>query len=74
MIQFVNSAIDTIQGIKTSFVNSFITQESYKKPALSFIEAQTAFAKASAKSVYDVAEKIGQDVVKFDASKAFAAK
>lgn len=74
MIQYVNTAIDTIQSIKTSFVNSFITQDAYKKPALSFINAQTEFAKASVKSVYDVATKIGEDVVKFDATKAFATK
>lgn len=74
MIQYVNTAIDTIQSIKTSFINSFITQESYKKPMLAFVDAQTDFAKATAKSVHDVAFKMGEDFTKFDTLKAFASK
>ena len=74
MIQYANTAIDTVQGVKTSFVNSFITQDAYKKPMLAFVDAQTAFAKLATKSVYDIFTKLGEDLVKYDMSKAFATK
>lgn len=74
MIQYVHSAIDTIQGIKTSFVNNFVTQDAYKAPLLSFVDAQTSFVKAATQSVYDVAVRAGDDLSKLDLAKVFATK
>lgn len=72
MIQFANIAIDTVQGFKSTLINSFVTEDAYKKPLQAFIDAQTSFAKAAAQSVYDVTTKLGEDITKFDAQKAFS--
>jgi len=73
MLTFVNSYIDAVQASKSSFVDFFVKQEDYKKPLKSFIDAQTSFTKAIAKSSYDVATKVSEDIINFDLSKALKA-
>jgi hypothetical protein len=39
------TAIDTIQGAKTTFLNTFVTEKKVKEPLQTFVDAQTLFAK-----------------------------
>lgn len=64
--------IDTVQGAKTSFVDTFIKQKDIAKSLHAFIDAQTAFSKQVVKTTSEVANLATQEMVKFDASKLFA--
>lgn len=74
MIQQVNTAIDAVQGVKTSFVNTFVTNEEFKKPLQTFINAQTTFAKKVAAEANTFFTTIGYSASLFDLKKAFATK
>lgn len=67
----VNSFIDTVQGAKSFFVKTFVQHEDIAKSLNTFIDAQTSFTKQVAKTFFDVSNQVSQEVVKFDASKAF---
>ena len=41
----VNTFIDTVQGSKKYFVNTFITDKEIQKPLNAFVDTQTAFVK-----------------------------
>lgn len=41
----VNTFIDTVQGAKKYFVNTFITDKEIQKPLNAFVDTQTAFVK-----------------------------
>lgn len=42
---YANQAIDTFQGAKTAFLNSVVTEDKFRAPLQSFVDAQTSFAK-----------------------------
>ncbi len=72
MLQNINTAIDSFQGIKTKFVETCVKNEEIKKPLNQFIEAQTSFAKIVAKAHVDFWSTLGMSAYMFDAKKAFA--
>lgn len=74
MIQVVNTAIDTVQGAKTNFVKTFVTNEELKKPLQTYIDAQTAFAKKVAQEANIFFTTLGAAAYNFDAAKAFSVK
>ena len=41
----VDTFIDTIQGAKKYFVNTFVTDKEIQKPLNAFVDTQTAFVK-----------------------------
>jgi len=41
----VNTFIDTVQGAKKYFVNTFVTDKELQKPLNAFVDTQTAFVK-----------------------------
>jgi hypothetical protein len=41
----VDTFIDTVQGAKKYFVNTFITDKEIQKPLNAFVDTQTAFVK-----------------------------
>ena len=41
----VNTFIDTVQGAKKYFVNTFVTDKELQKPLHAFVDTQTAFVK-----------------------------
>lgn len=45
------AAISAVQEAKTSFINTFIKEESVKKPLQAYVDAQSTFAKEVAKQV-----------------------
>jgi hypothetical protein len=53
MLQNINTAIDTFQGVKTKFVETYVKNEELKKPLNQFIAAQSSFAKNVAKAHVD---------------------
>lgn len=63
--------IDTVQGAKTSFVNTFVKDKNIAKSLQAFVDAQTVFTKQVVKTSSDVANAAVQEMVKFDASKLF---
>lgn len=74
MTSHVNTLIDTIQGAKTNFVNTFVTNEELKKPLQTYIDAQSAFAKKVVSSATEFFTTVGMAAYTFDAKKAFATK
>jgi hypothetical protein len=72
MIQSAITFIDTIQGAKTSFVNTFITNEEIKKPLTTFINAQTSFAKKMVQETTNFYTTVGSSAATFDTKKAFS--
>lgn len=72
MLQNINDAIDTFQGVKTKFVETCIKNEEMKKPLNQFIAAQSSFAKIVAKAHVDFYTTLGLSAYTFDAKKAFA--
>jgi len=41
----VDTFIDTVQGAKKQFVNTFVTDKEIQKPLNAFVDTQTAFVK-----------------------------
>jgi hypothetical protein len=72
MLNNINTSIDTFQGVKTKFVETYVKNEELKKPLTAFIAAQTSFAKTVAKSYNDFFTAMGMSAYTFDAKKAFA--
>lgn len=62
MTFFADTAIDAVQDAKTTFVKTFVKDESLAKPLHNFVEAQRTFAKQIAKSTFDAGTAL------FDAS------
>lgn len=75
MLQAVNTTIDTIQGAKSTFVKTFVKDESIAKSLQAFVDAQTTFVKQVAKTSVDVGTKIAQEAMNADNYKTiFASK
>lgn len=65
---YTNAAIDSIQNAKTTFLNTFVKDEAFRKPAQDFVSAQTTFAKSIVKSFEDMT----QAAQKFDYKEIFS--
>lgn len=74
MLQHVNTFIDTVQGAKTTFVNTFVKDKDVAKSLQSYVDTQTQFVKTAAKVAHDLSYKTAEDLVKFDVKKVFATK
>ena len=74
MIEHINSSIDTISGIKTKFVETYVKNEEIKSQLQTYVDAQQSFAKTVAKSTVDFFNTIGLSMVAFDATQAFKTK
>ena len=48
--------IDSVQNAKKQFVNTFVTQESFKNELIKLVDAQTEFAKGQYKTTLSIAE------------------
>jgi hypothetical protein len=48
--------IDSVQNAKKQFVNTVITNESFKKELIKLVDAQTEFAKGQVKTTLSIAE------------------
>ncbi len=69
MLSYANSFIDTIQGAKTQFLNTVVTDKSAREPLQAFIDAQTKFAKEVVKISDTVYNQTVEQVEKFTAKK-----
>ena len=49
-------AIDSVQNAKKTFVNTFITDDKFKKELTKLVDAQTEFAKGQVKTTLSIAE------------------
>lgn len=74
MLQGINTFIDTVQGAKTQFVNTFVQNDEVKKQIQTFVDAQQSFAKTVAKTTVDFYSTLGKAVSSFDSKKAFKTK
>ena len=74
MLSSVNTTIDAIQGAKTSFVDTFVTNKELKEPLKTFIDAHASYAKNVAKSAFDFFTTVGTAAASVDVKKAFATK
>ena len=48
--------IDSVQNAKKTFVNTFVTNESFKAELIKLVDAQTEFAKGQVKTTLSIAE------------------
>jgi len=64
MLSYANMAIDAIQSGKSSWVNTFIKNESVSKPMQEFISAQSAYTKQVCKTLWDVSGAVAGNVFK----------
>lgn len=71
MLNNINTAIDTFQSVKTKFVETYVTNDEFKKPLNAFVAAQSSFAKNVAKAHVDFYSALGMSAYMFDAKKAF---
>lgn len=74
MISIFNNAVDTIQGTKTQFVKTFVTNEELAKQLQTYIDAQASFAKRVGQETFNFFTTLGTSAYTFDAKKAFATK
>jgi hypothetical protein len=73
MLQAINTSIDTIQGAKSTFVKTFVKDESIAKSLQSFVDSQTAFVKQVAKTSFDVGTAVAKEATNTDNYKKFFA-
>jgi hypothetical protein len=69
MLLYANSFIDTVQGAKTQFINTVITDKTAREPLQAFVDAQTIFAKEMAKISNKVYSQFTEQVEKFAVKK-----
>lgn len=50
--------IDSVQNAKKQIVNTFVTNDSFKKELIKLVDAQTEFAKGQVKTTLSIAEAI----------------
>ena len=74
MIQYFNTAIDTVQAVKTNFVDTFVTNEEIKKPLKTYIDAQASFAKRLTAESNSFFTTVIHSLSNVDTKKAFASK
>lgn len=74
MMEHINSSIDTICGVKTKFVETFVQNEEIKSQLQTYIDAQESFAKTVAKSTVDFFTTLGSSMAAFDSTQAFKTK
>ena len=61
----VDSFIDTVQGAKKYFVNTFVTDKEIQKPLNAFVDTQTEFVKQMVKTNQALAEQAMNTFEKF---------
>jgi hypothetical protein len=61
----VDTFIDTVQGAKKYFVNTYITDKEIQKPLNAFVDTQTAFVKQIVKTNQELAEQMQATLEKF---------
>ena len=69
MLAYANSFIDAVQGAKTQFLNTVVTEKSVREPLQAFVNAQTNFAKEIAKISDSIYTQTVAQVEKFTAKK-----
>ena len=50
--------IDSVQNAKKTFVNTFVTNETFKTELIKLVDAQTEFAKGQIKTTLSIAEAL----------------
>jgi hypothetical protein len=61
----VDTFIDTVQGAKKYFVNTYITDKEIQKPLNAFVDTQTAFVKQIVKTNQELTDQIQATLEKF---------
>ena len=61
----VDSFIDTVQGAKKYFVNTFVTDKEIQKPLNAFVDTQTEFVKQIVKTNQALADQALSPFEKF---------
>lgn len=61
----VDSFIDTVQGAKKYFVNTFVTDKEMQKPLNAFVDTQTEFVKQMVKTNQALADQALSTFEKF---------
>ena len=61
----VDTFIDTVQGAKKYFVNTYITDKEIQKPLNDFVDTQTAFVKQIVKTNQELTDQMQATLEKF---------
>lgn len=54
MKNYFNTAIDSVQYIKTQFLNTFVKEEAFREPMQAFVNAQAQFARQVSGAAVDM--------------------
>ena len=65
MHTYISTAIDSVQYAKTQFLNTFVKEESIRKPLQDFVNAQALFAR----NMVNIGNDLFQAATTFDISK-----
>lgn len=63
MYYIADMAIDAVQSAKTTWLQTFIKEDTVRKPLIDFVEAQTKFTKQIAKSYFEITGSATKAVV-----------
>ena len=63
MYYIADMAIDAVQSAKTTWLQTFIKEDSVRKPLIDFVEAQSKFTKQIAKSYFEITGSASKAVV-----------
>jgi hypothetical protein len=58
MIAYFNSTIDTIQSAQSKVLSTIVTEEAFRKPLQTAIDAGAEFAKTLAKTAHDLTDQV----------------
>jgi len=67
MKTYFNTAIDSVQYVKTQFLNTFVKDEAFREPMQSFVDAQAQFARQVSGAAVDMFDAFST----YDFAKAF---
>lgn len=56
MVNYLSTAIDSIQYAKTQFLNTFVKEDLFREPLQAFVNAQAQFARQTVNAVNDFVE------------------
>jgi hypothetical protein len=70
----INTAIDTIQNAKHTFVDTFVKNEEIKKPLKTYVNAQSEYAKKVISDTANFWTVVCSSAASVDYTKAFSSK
>lgn len=72
MVDFITTAIDSVQYAKTQFLNTFVKEEMIREPLQRFVNAQAQFARQTVQATNEFVDAASKFDIAGSMQKAFA--